>query len=837
MAKLTVDKIGKFEITETIGEGGMGVVYKARDPLIERDVAIKVILERALNIPEIKERFYREARSAGNLSHENITVVYEVGEVDGNPYIVMEYLEGAELKKVITEKKGIPLQEKINYAIQICKGLQYAHSKKIVHRDIKPDNMMVSKDGKIKIMDFGIAKPEASNLTQTGMTVGTLAYMSPEQIKGTTVDNRSDIFSFGVLFYELLTYKKPFEGVSPTVMYKIIHEEPDRIELEEHEQVDILQDIVSKCLQKKPEDRYSDCSEIIRDLEEILSLKDIERTIEDLLDQGRTLCMQNDSEAIEKFDQILNIDPEHEEALRLKQECLSNMHDGKTATIVLPIEVARPPQLKQNKNKGIYVVVVGALLIIALVFLFRGPIQTFMGGNTPPPEIVRETPSPPRDLSALKLELASARSEAEKKQAPVQAAQIFKSALDFEQKALESEKAEQFTEAENFFKSARDKFREASAVVISAEIASLADAATSVRKKAVFAREQAQKRGAKDANSFKKGMELLASADNKFNRQIYQNARSEYFAAEDFFKKAIKEVADLKRTSSKRSQLISQAKGAEDEVIQARSEADAVNAKSLANEAYRYAEGRANEGNQLVTKKDYSSAIKAFQDATLGYGTAVNEKNAADKAQKLFQQGDYTQSLQELDAVFVNTPYNGENKKARKLYTDIQRAQFNLEQKIEDAKSASNRGDLMSALAFLNALPDRDNEIFEVRDLRKTIIAQDQTPPVIQHTANKEYDPQEPIEISATVQDNLAINQVTLFYVKKGIKTYAQGRMQTQGKGTYDFMILQEYHKGKEIRYYFVAVDANNNKKNLATQKKPYKIKSKSKTAKIPQVP
>ena len=136
-------KIGKFEIIEQIGKGGMGVVYKARDPLIDREVAIKVILERALEIPEAKERFYREARSAGKLSHENITIVHEVGEFDGNPYIVMEYLKGTELSKIISDKQPVDLKQKISYAIQVCKGLQFAHSHKIIHRDIKPENILI----------------------------------------------------------------------------------------------------------------------------------------------------------------------------------------------------------------------------------------------------------------------------------------------------------------------------------------------------------------------------------------------------------------------------------------------------------------------------------------------------------------------------------------------------------------------------------------------------------------------------------------------------------------------------------------------------------------------
>ncbi|MCH8955319.1 serine/threonine protein kinase, partial [candidate division KSB1 bacterium] len=377
-----MDKIGKFEIIETIGKGGMGVVYKARDPFIERDVAIKVILERALGLPEIKERFYREARSAGKLSHENITVVYEVGEVDGNPYIVMEYLEGEELRKIIVEKKNIPLQEKINYAIQICKGLQYAHSKKIVHRDIKPENIQILKNGKVKIMDFGIAKPEASTLTRTGIMVGTLAYMSPEQIKGTKIDNRSDIFSFGVLLYELLTYKRPFVGDSTTMMYKIVHEEPEKIELQEDDLVEILQEIVSKCLEKDPEGRYRNCAEIVEDLVEVNSFNGTQRIIVELLDQGKTLCQQKRPEAVEKFDEILNLDPEHEEAKRLKQECLRTItmlvdKPKKKPAKEAPKKIAAKPKVPSQKRsrKGVFALVMVLLLGVAGAFVYREQLK------------------------------------------------------------------------------------------------------------------------------------------------------------------------------------------------------------------------------------------------------------------------------------------------------------------------------------------------------------------------------------------------------------------------------------------------------------------------------
>src|SRR5574341_150010 len=185
-------QIGKYEVLEEIGRGAMGVVYKAFDPLIGREVAIKVISENALALPEIKERFYREARSVGKLNHENITIVHDVGEVDGKPYLVMEYLAGTDLKLIIREKTPLRLLQKLEYARQICEGLRYAHTHHVTHRDIKPENIKILPGGNIKIMDFGIARPAGSDLTAPGMMLGTPWYMSPEQIKGQIVDARTE---------------------------------------------------------------------------------------------------------------------------------------------------------------------------------------------------------------------------------------------------------------------------------------------------------------------------------------------------------------------------------------------------------------------------------------------------------------------------------------------------------------------------------------------------------------------------------------------------------------------------------------------------------------------
>jgi len=264
-------KIGKYKIVEILGKGAMGVVYKARDPDIDREVAIKAIrfdmVSEGTEKDEIVERFMREARSAGKLSHANIITIYDVVREGDLTYIVMQYVEGESLQKIIASKKKFSAAEIVERMVPLCDALDYAHQHGIVHRDIKPANILIDKTGKSFIVDFGVAHIETSTMTQTGTTLGTPSYMSPEQVMGTKVDNRSDIFSLGVILYELLTGERPFGGGNiSTIIYKIVNEEPPAItEMDKRFPVG-FEHVIQKALAKDPANRYSSCHQLIGDL-------------------------------------------------------------------------------------------------------------------------------------------------------------------------------------------------------------------------------------------------------------------------------------------------------------------------------------------------------------------------------------------------------------------------------------------------------------------------------------------------------------------------------------------------------------------------------------------
>lgn len=265
-----ISHLGRYEVIGELGQGAMGIVYKAKDPLIDRVVAIKTInLTQALEEREEYEaRFYQEARAAGRLSHHNIVTIYDVGKSGDVAYIAMEFLEGRELRDVLNEKSMLPLGQVLDIVAQVAQGLAYAHEHGIIHRDVKPSNIMIQKDGHVKITDFGIARmASAAVRTQTGMVLGSPKYMSPEQVMGKLTDQRSDIFSLGIMLYEMLTGRPPFSGENVNaIMYQTLNAAPPQPSSLNPAVPDMLNFIVAKALAKKLDDRYQNAKEFADDL-------------------------------------------------------------------------------------------------------------------------------------------------------------------------------------------------------------------------------------------------------------------------------------------------------------------------------------------------------------------------------------------------------------------------------------------------------------------------------------------------------------------------------------------------------------------------------------------
>jgi serine/threonine protein kinase len=259
--------ISHYKLVSKLGEGGMGVVYKAEDTTLERTVALKFLAQHLLNDDEANERFLREAKAAAALHHPNICPVYEIAEADGKTFISMAFIEGESLDKKI-ENGPLKLDEALDIAQQVAKGLEAAHKRGIVHRDIKPENIIVDDTGHVTIMDFGLALlTEASRLTKTDQTMGTVFYMSPEQTEGSGTDHRSDIWSLGVVLYEMITGQRPFKGYyDKAIMYSILNEEPEPITGLRTGVPMQLEEYVAKALAKKAEDRHQTASDLIVDL-------------------------------------------------------------------------------------------------------------------------------------------------------------------------------------------------------------------------------------------------------------------------------------------------------------------------------------------------------------------------------------------------------------------------------------------------------------------------------------------------------------------------------------------------------------------------------------------
>jgi serine/threonine protein kinase len=327
--------LGRYEILDKLGEGAMGVVYRARDKNLGRVVALKMLSAELAAEDELLKRFQREAEAVGRLNHPNIVTVYDLGGADGQLYMAMELLEGDDLRELIERGTPIPIAERNRILIEICRGLGYAHTKGVIHRDIKPANIHVTSSGRVKLLDFGLARVTTrSGITRRGMILGTPDYMSPEQAMGKELDHRTDVFSAGAVFYEFLTGQKPFKGKTlHAVLYQIISEEPEPVLTLSPELPARLAAVVHRMLHKDPARRFAGMGEVESALRPIHRQVLRSNTLSeasapppdearlrarDLLDRARTDCDSGQfARAQAQLDQALALDPELGEAASL----------------------------------------------------------------------------------------------------------------------------------------------------------------------------------------------------------------------------------------------------------------------------------------------------------------------------------------------------------------------------------------------------------------------------------------------------------------------------------------------------------------------------------------
>jgi serine/threonine protein kinase len=283
-----LQKLGKYEILTKLGQGAMGVVYKARDPFIGRLVALKTINSSLVDRPDLLERFYQEAQSAGKLQHPNIVTIFDLGQEKDTPFIAMEYLDGESLEKVIVRQTNLPLSTRVGYIVRICQALEYAHKNRVVHRDIKPGNIMVNSEGSVKIVDFGIARLVDFSRTQTNMMIGTPAYMAPELFRKQKANERTDIWAVGVTFFELICYQRPFTGDGYDTIRSIMDDDIPPMSSLVADCPAEIESVIQRMLCKPTMERYQSMDDVLLDLEPVWNrLKTSEAAA--LVERGREL--------------------------------------------------------------------------------------------------------------------------------------------------------------------------------------------------------------------------------------------------------------------------------------------------------------------------------------------------------------------------------------------------------------------------------------------------------------------------------------------------------------------------------------------------------------------
>ena len=343
-------RIGAYDIVDVIGRGGMGTVFRGNDPRIGRPVAIKV-LTAAAEDPDLLLRFYREAKYTGSLHHQNIVTVYELGHQDSVPYLVMEYLEGVSLEAMIASGRQMPIAEKLGIILQVCSGLTYAHKHGLVHRDIKPANIVILEDGTPKIVDFGIALLGGSRLTRTGHVVGSLNYMSPEQLSGNIeVDARTDVYSTGVVLYQLLTGVLPFDGGSTAAtLRKIVADPPPPLSKYLPDCPPELESIIEKALAKNREERHASPEDFALDLARVHQQFMKNLLSETLQQAGESLKRKDFTMARQQVLQVLRAAPQNMEGAELLRQIKQGQDQQQREQQILQLQMKAEEAFRKNQ--------------------------------------------------------------------------------------------------------------------------------------------------------------------------------------------------------------------------------------------------------------------------------------------------------------------------------------------------------------------------------------------------------------------------------------------------------------------------------------------------------
>ncbi len=616
-------KIGKYEVIDQIGRGGMGTIFRARDPILERSVALKVISDVEVT-PELRSRFFREAQACARITHPNIVIVHDMGEDDGRLFIVMELLDGEELGRVIARHEQLSLPEKLDIVRQLCDGLHFAHQKGVVHRDVKPANILLLRTGRVKIVDFGIAQLAGAatqrDLTRAGMIMGTIRYMAPEQVRG-HADRRSDIFSVAAVSYELFSGRPPFSGNDPLqILEQLRTSTPPRLTEVDPSLPSELADVIARGIQKEPEARFADLGQMGRELERIQR---------ELAGEGERVAATDRHRSFAR-------------AIPVAEPPVPPVAITPPASArELAVPAGPPPEIDRGRAAGAAAarrlprVAIGTGVALAAIV----GVTLYWLLPTVPRSAVTETPAAVSNSGVEKEATAEPpkRSGLARDEAPRPTAEKPGEA-ERPHPVARAEKPSASVGASIPAASTSKSERTSAAPLERAETSDIRVLAPGARGDAERARSRmtAAKQAAEGVAAGFYTRARFASAQSKERDGVAAMGRGEYAAAGSLFTEAQAEyqaaLAEAPREEEKERQLALLRSGldqAHAAVAAQRRQALAAEADQLARDSFDQAQARQVEGDGLASRKELAAAARAYRDAAEGYAAAERRARAA----------------------------------------------------------------------------------------------------------------------------------------------------------------------------------------------------------------